>query len=189
MPSMSHLWVGTHFRRVSGDGSVRMSAASTESCMSTGSGRFPGVALRIPRQGGQGNHTGFSRTARLTPGSTASIRSSTAKKLLYWPIQHAVLAQTRWRSSSPARQSETWRRPASAPANWNGVVVPYGIVERWCARRAPLHRSRRSIASCRSFAAVTICFFWRASTRKRVVTCSFKRRLRSLRLRPRMWTW
>ena len=88
---------------------------------------FPGVALRFAARRA-GKPYGVFTHGALDPWFNRKYPFKHLKKLLYWPIQHAVLRD----ALAVFFTSKTERdlaKTSFSPGEWNSVVVPYGIVE------------------------------------------------------------
>jgi glycosyltransferase involved in cell wall biosynthesis len=86
---------------------------------------FPGIAARIAARR-SGRPYGIFVHGALDPWFNRTYPLKHVKKLLYWPVQHAILRDARavfFTTESERDLAKTSFRPS----NWNSVVVPYGI--------------------------------------------------------------
>jgi glycosyltransferase involved in cell wall biosynthesis len=96
---------------------------------------FPGLALHFAARRA-GTPYGIFPHGALDPWFNRKYPLKYIKKLLYWPVQHAILHHARVVFFT----SETERDLAKTsfrPSNWNSVVIPYGITEPEGGREGP----------------------------------------------------
>jgi glycosyltransferase involved in cell wall biosynthesis len=99
---------------------------------------FPGVAVRSAARR-LGKPYGIFTHGGLDPWFNRTYPLKHLKKLIYWPLQHAVLHDAR----AVFFTTETERDLAITsfrPSKWNSVVVPYGINDPEERRRKPQPR-------------------------------------------------
>jgi glycosyltransferase involved in cell wall biosynthesis len=102
---------------------------------------FPGVALRIAARRA-GKPYGVFVHGALDPWFNGKYPLKHIKKLLYWPVQHAVLRD----ALAVFFTTKTERNLALTsfrPSNWNSMVVPYGIMgpgESWEGPKAQIEK-------------------------------------------------
>jgi glycosyltransferase involved in cell wall biosynthesis len=86
---------------------------------------FPGVAVRFAARRAQRPYGIFTHGA-LDPWFNRKYPLKHLKKLLYWPLQHAVLHDAK-AVFFTAQAERDLARTSFRPSNWKSVVVPYGI--------------------------------------------------------------
>ncbi|MGA2674326.1 MAG: glycosyltransferase [Terracidiphilus sp.] len=99
---------------------------------------FPGVALRFAARRA-GKPYGVFAHGALDPWFNREYPLKHLKKMLYWPIQHAVLHD----ATAVLFTTEVERELALTsfrPSKWNSVVVPYGITDPEERRKNPQER-------------------------------------------------
>jgi glycosyltransferase involved in cell wall biosynthesis len=88
---------------------------------------FPGVALYFAARRPATPYGIFVHGA-LDPWFNRQYRMKYLKKLLYWPVQYAVLRRARAVFFTAAAERDL-AITSFKPSRWNSVVVPYGILE------------------------------------------------------------
>jgi glycosyltransferase involved in cell wall biosynthesis len=86
---------------------------------------FPGVAVRFAARRAQRPYGIFTHGA-LDPWFNRKYPLKHLKKMLYWPLQHAVLRDARAVFFTTALERDL-AKTSFRPSHWNSVVVPYGI--------------------------------------------------------------
>ncbi len=106
---------------------LRENAGRFDGMIMNGVWSFPGVALRHAALKA-GKPYGIFAHGALDPWFNRQYPLKHLKKQLYWPVQQAVLRD----AAAVFFTSETERdlaRSSFRSANWNGIVVPYGITD------------------------------------------------------------
>jgi len=88
---------------------------------------FPGVALRAAARRA-GTPYGVFAHGALDPWFNRRYPLKYLKKLLYWPVQHAVLRDAMAVFFTTGIERDL-AKSSFRPSRWNGVVVPYGIFD------------------------------------------------------------
>lgn len=86
---------------------------------------FPGVAVRFNARRAQKPYGIFTH-GMLDPWFNRKYPLKHLKKLLYWPVQHAVLRDAE-AVFFTAEAERDLAKTSFRPSNWRSVVVPYGI--------------------------------------------------------------
>lgn len=106
---------------------LQNNAAQFDGIIMNGIWSFPGVALRYAARRA-GKPYGVFVHGALDPWFNRKYPLKYLKKMLYWPVQYAVLRD----AAAVFFTTETERDLAAcsfAPSKWNGIVVPYGITD------------------------------------------------------------
>ncbi len=88
---------------------------------------FPGTAVRSAARRA-GRPYGVFVHGALDPWFNREYPLKRVKKMLYWPIQHVVLHDAR-AVFFTAKTEQELAETSFRPSRWNGVVVPYGLVD------------------------------------------------------------
>jgi glycosyltransferase involved in cell wall biosynthesis len=131
VPCRLHTLDQTHFGRYAFSPRLwnwlGQNAARFDGLIMNGLWSFPGVALRHAALRA-GKPYGIFAHGALDPWFNRQYPLKHLKKQLYWPVQHAVLRD----ASAVFFTSEVERdlaRSSFRSANWNSIVVPYGITD------------------------------------------------------------
>jgi glycosyltransferase involved in cell wall biosynthesis len=114
---------------------LRVNAGRYDALVMNGLWSFPGLALHFAARRA-GRPYGVFTHGALDPWFNRKYPLKYIKKLLYWPVQHAILRHAR----AVFFTTETERDLAKSsfrPSNWNSVVIPYGITEPEDGREGP----------------------------------------------------
>jgi glycosyltransferase involved in cell wall biosynthesis len=114
---------------------LHVNAGRFDAMVMNGIWSFPGLALHFAARRA-GTPYGIFTHGALDPWFNRKYPLKYIKKLLYWPVQHAILRHGR----AVFFTSETERDLAKTsfrPSNWNSVVIPYGITEPEGGREGP----------------------------------------------------
>jgi glycosyltransferase involved in cell wall biosynthesis len=104
-----------------------MNAGRFDAIVMNGIWTFPGVALRFAARRKRKPYGIFTHGA-LDPWFNRKYPLKHIKKLLYWPLQYAVLRGA-WAVFFTTEAERDLAKTSFKPSNWNSVVVPYGIME------------------------------------------------------------
>ena len=104
---------------------LRANAGRYDAIVMNGIWTFPGVALLFATRRSKTSYGIFVHGA-LDPWFNRQYPLKYVKKLLYWPLQHAVLRGAKAVFFTNAVERDL-ARSSFRPAEWKSVVVPYGI--------------------------------------------------------------
>jgi glycosyltransferase involved in cell wall biosynthesis len=114
---------------------LRANAGRYDAMVMNGIWSFPGVALFFAARRA-GKPYGIFTHGALDPWFNRRYPLKYVKKLLYWPVQYAVLRHAR-AVFFTTRTERDLAKTSFRPNHWNSVVVPYGITEPEEARDGP----------------------------------------------------
>ena len=106
---------------------LRENAGRYDAIVMNGIWSFPGLALYIAARR-MGKPYGIFPHGALDPWFNRRYPLKYIKKLLYWPVQYAVLRHAHAVFFTTKTERDL-AKTSFRPSNWNSVVVPYGITE------------------------------------------------------------
>jgi glycosyltransferase involved in cell wall biosynthesis len=104
---------------------LKSNACRFDAIVMNGIWTFPGVAVRSAARGAHKPYGIFTHGA-LDPWFNRQYPLKHLKKLIYWPLQHAVLHDAKAVFFTAAAERDL-AKTSFCPSNWKSVVVPYGI--------------------------------------------------------------